>query len=304
MPTVSLYHHGFTSGMPPQNNSHTRAKRGDIKGWSESAARNNARWLRSVNINSLTGIGYAFTLTLRDCPESADVWRGLYLALFKRLERRGLIRIHWVTEWQSRGVPHLHGVAYFPDPDAPENIDKPFFDINHLIQFNWCDIAGKYGASPKGQHVVRIDNVKGWFMYMAKHQSRGARHYQRCSENVPEGWEKTGRVWGYRGDWVTDEPLKFALSNEAFWSLRRIVRCWRVSDARSDHPDLCSARIVSARKMLRCGARRLSSVRGLSEWISQEEMLTLILFLRSQGHGIGDYMSERDYMIQLRQPAG
>ncbi len=70
--------------------------------------------------------------------------------------------------------------------------------------------------------------------------------------------------------------------------MRRIARCWRVSDARSAHEDVRPKRIVSARKMLRWGERRFSSVRGVSEWISQDEMLTVILFLRSQGHDIDD----------------
>lgn len=53
MPTIKLYHHGVTAGIPPSKKSHETAKRGEVNGWSASAARNNTRWLRSVNPNFL-----------------------------------------------------------------------------------------------------------------------------------------------------------------------------------------------------------------------------------------------------------
>ena len=48
-------------------------------------------------------LGLSGSLTLRDCPPSHDDWKTLREALFFRLRRKGLYRLHWLTEWQKRG---------------------------------------------------------------------------------------------------------------------------------------------------------------------------------------------------------
>ncbi|WP_214674732.1 hypothetical protein, partial [Escherichia coli] len=74
MATLKLYHNGLTAGIPPMINNHVRAKRGVVNGWSPSASRNNTKFLRSVHVPGLTGAAVAFTLTVRDCPDSAEDW--------------------------------------------------------------------------------------------------------------------------------------------------------------------------------------------------------------------------------------
>ena len=284
LPTIKLYHHGMSAGIAPMNNSHERAKRGVVNGWSASAARNNTRWLRSVCLDSLDGVGVAFTLTIRDCPASSSDWHDIRTSFIKRLRRLGLLRLHWVTEWQRRGVPHLHGVAYFP-----EGSTAPGFMISH-----WLAVAEKYTCTSRGQHIVSVADAPGWFKYLSKHASRGASHYQRSADGIPEGWEKTGRVWGHCGDWKVDEPGKLMVSNSLFWALRRIIRAWRKADARAEcakvshvkNSKIGSMRIVSARRMLKCNERKLSSVRGLSEWLRGYDTLLIIEYLYSQGYEI------------------
>jgi len=39
-------------------------------------------------------------------------WTRLVKTLLQRLRRAGLLRWHWVVEWQRRGVPHLHLAVY------------------------------------------------------------------------------------------------------------------------------------------------------------------------------------------------
>ena len=87
---------------------------GRVKGWSKTASRNNTKFLRSVYVPDLSGAAVAFTLTIRDCPPTSDDWKILRETFIKRLRRAGMVRLHWLTEWQKRGVPHLHGIAYFP----------------------------------------------------------------------------------------------------------------------------------------------------------------------------------------------
>ncbi|MCP4263107.1 MAG: replication protein [Planctomycetes bacterium] len=314
MPVVKVYHHGMTAAMPPKKNNHERAKRGVVQGWSKSATRNNTRWLRSVSPKSFGGedeFGVAFTLTIRDCPDTSDDWHSMRTSFIKRLRRMGMLRLHWVTEWQRRGVPHLHGIVFFP-VDSLNKTDEAGIPVSwgNAITFSWISVAHKYGASPRGQHLKVVTDTKGWFKYLSKHASRGADHYQRSSSGIPSGWVKTGRVWGHCGDWVTDEPHNLNVSNEFYFALRRIVRKWRLSDARTAlkeststiirndrlmvNPAWLSAkkRISSARKILKSNDFKKSQVRGVSEWIDAENILLIAEMLIGQGYEI--YLSEEE----------
>ncbi|WP_213061820.1 hypothetical protein, partial [Escherichia coli] len=73
------------------------AKRGEVKGWSKTASRNNTKFLRSVYVPALTGAAVAFTLTIRDCPPTSADWKILRETFIKRLRRAGLVRLHWLT---------------------------------------------------------------------------------------------------------------------------------------------------------------------------------------------------------------
>ena len=158
-------------------NTHDRAPRGDVQGWSEGATRRNTEFLMSVREDRLQGVGYALTLTLRDCPPTADAWHKARRAWEARMRRSGMIRLHWVTEWQRRGVPHLHCAIWFEDRQKIS-----------LALAAWVAVASEYGASEKGQHGRYIDGPIGWFQYLAKHAARGVKHYQLSIETVPPSW--------------------------------------------------------------------------------------------------------------------
>ncbi|MFO5759614.1 hypothetical protein ACLBQR_30010, partial [Klebsiella pneumoniae] len=115
----------------------------------------------SVRTDQLTGAGVALTLTLRDCPPTADDWHKLRRAWEKRMVRAGMVRLHWVTEWQRRGVPHLHCALWFEDR----------YDIACAVD-HWVAVASAYGAGHRGQHGRIIDGPVGWFQYLAKHAAR------------------------------------------------------------------------------------------------------------------------------------
>ena len=280
MRTLKLYRHGVTMGTPPKKNDHLRAKRGTVEGWSESATRRMVQFLRSVDENTLSTAsdgtplrGYAITLTVRDCPPTADDWKRLRNAYFKRLTRLGVYRVHWVTEWQRRGVPHLHGAVWLP-AGVPRG----------ELLLNWVAVADEYGAKLRGQYSLEINDTIGWFKYLSKHSARGVQHYQRHPENIPPAWKKkTGRVWGKTGDWQTHEPVAFSISDDAFYRLRRILRGWRLADARQTGNGF---RIRSARNMLKSHTRELSNVRGASEWLEMGPSLAILDYLKGEGHEI------------------
>ena len=267
---ITLYNQGLTMGKAG-NNKGRAGKRSTVAGWSTSTTRRHTRWLYSVDHFKLDGIGYAFTLTLKDCPPSSDDWALVRDNFFKRLRRLNFIRLHWLTEWQRRGVPHLHGSIYFPE-DLIKN--DPFLPLK--ITQAWRDCAGAYGVALHAQNIKPIDHSLGWLKYLAKHASRGLSHYQRSNENIPAGWVKTGRMWGKLGDWPESIPKKFTLSEEAFFKYRRLVRSWRLANCRAAND---RRRVLQARKMLQHSDSELSRLRGVSEWIDQYTAERFIAFL-------------------------
>lgn len=281
MPVLKVYRHGVTAGVPPALNSHTRAKRGSVGGWSNVSTRSNTRFLYSVEEQRLTGLGFALSLTLRDCPPTHDDWQALKRSFFKRLDRLGLIRCHWLTEWQRRGVPHLHSAAWFPIPGEPLHVH--LWKLRDRIVDAWLAVASEYRAGKWSQHVEPIHDSVGWFKYLSKHASRGVSHYQRSPEGIPKGWQRTGRMWGYLGKWPLRESMKLELGHSGYFAFRRLVRGLRKAQSRALGD---RRRIRSARRMLRCGNPRLSAVRGVSEWMELETQLTLIAHVAAMGHRV------------------
>ena len=278
---VTAYLNGSTAGTPPGKNDHVRAKRSVVKGWSSAAVRRHTKWLYSVDADDLAAggeVGLALTLTMRNCPASADDFHALRRAWIKRLERRGLQRLHWVIEWQRRGVPHIHAAVYFPD-DTGHTMEE----LAAIAVFAWTNVAEEYGALVQAQHFDQIQGALGWLQYLSKHAARGAQHYQR--QGSPEGWERTGRLWGHVGEWPTLEPMKYSMSMPAYHRYRRLVRAWRIADARSERdPETRKRREMFARRMLACPDPRLSAVRGVSEWTPEHVTAAFIALLDDEGH--------------------
>lgn len=251
------------------NPAPTGGPRGLITGWSPAAVRRHKKWLYSVEAGQLIGQGEAVTLTLRDCPESADAWAVLLQQLFRALREAGMVRWHWVVEWQRRGVPHVHMAIYAPE-QAPA-LSRPSL----VAMGAWLRIAERYGALPGGQFATEITGPVGWLKYLSKHASRGVAHYQR--QGKPVGWEKTGRLWGYGGEWPLAEPLEGVLDTREMWRVRRMVQRYAIAQARSaalHYRHLDPAKSAAAwdsvawlRQMRKSPDRGASSVRGVSEWV-------------------------------------
>lgn len=278
MPVLTEYRHGMTMGIPPRRNDHQRAKRQAVEGWTDSSTRRNTRFLYSVDERNLTGRGLALSLTIRDCPPTADDWKAIREAFFVRIRRIGLVRAHWLTEWQRRGVPHMHAALWI----TPEAVTADPFIVATVTR-HWCEVAAAYGASPRGQHVAAIDDAIGWFQYLSKHAVRGLSHYQRSPDGIPTGWQKTGRMWGHLGDWPVIEPTRYTLGQAAFWAFRRMVQRWRFADARASADP---RRIRAARRMLQSSDRSAGSVRGVGEWIGTAQTQQFLRHLAAMGHEI------------------
>lgn len=267
MATFKAYPNGATMGIG--NPAPTGGRRGEVTGWSAAAVRRHKRWLYSVDAPRLDGPGDAVTLTLRDTPPTSEEWRLLLVRLFQGLRDAGFTRWHWVVEWQRRGTPHLHMAVYGPEGGA---------DGATVVRL-WLRQTGEaYGAQAAAQRVESITGPVGWLKYLSKHASRGVRHYQRSGR--PDGWDKTGRLWGYGGDWPLEEPVEGLLSMAEYHQVRRMVRNWAIADARA-REDWHAVGYL--RRLLRCPDRSLSTVRGVSEWVPGSVLVGMALCAGWQG---------------------
>lgn len=273
--------------------------RGNVTGWSPGAARRNIAFLRSVDERELTGHGYAITLTVKDCPGTIEDWTTCLDKWIKRQRRSGLIRLHWVMEYQARAVPHLHCAAWYDDAAA---------SIKAIT--DWVEITQHLRTGPRGQHIREIDGPIGWFQYMAKHCGRGSKHYQRQQGLLPEKWTKSPRVWGKSGDWPTVDPAEGTITDNQFYRLRRRVRSLRVAQARAAVPgpgwdwingtlftkELARSMAIApqligsvktqlrprlrhlqyVRAMLKNNDPKKSAVLGVSEWITSDHQQELL----------------------------
>lgn len=251
---MTSYRHGFTLATT-SNHKRKPGKRGKLSGWSPGAARRNVKFLQAVDERELDGLGLALTLTLRDCPPDAASWAAMLKAWIKRQQRAGMIRLHWVMEFQRRGVPHLH-VAIWYDPDHVQQVsDQTWRRVERAMIHqdmrtaglehqrparkavaDWLDITEALGSAPQSQQARPIVGPVGWFQYLAKHCGRGREHYQRQQESLPEAWESSPKVWGHWGTWTLQEPATATLTNQQFYRLRRLVRAWSVARARAQVP--------------------------------------------------------------------
>lgn len=257
--TFKAYPNGVSMGIG--NPAPTGGLRKEITGWSRDAVRRHKRWLYGIEAGELTGVGHAVTLTMRHTPPSEVDWANVRTLLMQSLRDAGMIRWHWVVEWQRRGTPHLHMAVYGP----------PGTDPGEVAVAAWLRVAGPYGAIPAGQYVTPISGPVGWLKYLSKHASRGVAHYQR--QGKPSGWTKTGRLWGYGGSWPSVEPVHGQIDQQTFWRFRRLVRRYVIADARA-RGDWRG--VAYLRTMLRCPDRNLSAVRGVSEWVPGRVALDLL----------------------------
>lgn len=267
MPIATIVPNGGKSYMPCPAPEQEPPKRGETSGWNRAVARRNTDFLMSVQADQLTGHGYALSLTLKDCPATPGDWQKVRRAYVERLRRMGLVRMHWLTEWQRRQVPHLHGAVWF---------DRPI-ELPRLI-LHWLAVADAYRAGPFSQYVTEIRGTVGWFEYLAKHASRSVTNYQRSPESVPKHWAGvTGRMWGHIGSWPVAEPKDIEIPWGAFFRYRRYMLAYQVGKARrqSDTP-----RAQFYRRYLKAARRgAMETTHGVAlprVWIPEDDQWQLL----------------------------
>lgn len=191
-------------------------------------------WVNTINRGKI-GIPYFITLTYPSTwPSSARIWKDHLRALRERMKRKyGRFPAIWRLEFQKRGAPHFHLLAWCQVP--LQQLDE---DLHHgalmedftreaalLCQLQrdlstaWYEIVGSgderhYLAGTRCELPRSWQGVNG---YLSKYVAK--------TEALAAGVESPGRFWGvwYRDDLPVD-PAETSISWQDFWKLRRILR--------------------------------------------------------------------------------
>lgn len=285
MPVIRILPGGGTLHFPPARNVRPSAKRGTVASWSARAAARNTAFLRASPAAGYDdGDAYAATLTYQACPDSHEILQSDRKQLLDRLRRMGAIRAHWVVEFTRKGTPHLHLTIWLP---------RGTQDASARVTDHWLAITADRGTRRGMQPVKPLRAFGGWAAYVAKHAARGAEHYQRRRDSLPDGWKSTGRLWGRIGSWSLAEPRDVLLSDAQAYTLRRVARRLemaatrrRAGTARTPRggPTRSNAQRLrkawaafhSARRSLRLRTAAAGRVRGLSIWADPRRQAQLL----------------------------
>jgi hypothetical protein len=325
MPKVSIGPLGVNAAVPSEHKRKPLPPRSTIKGWTPGAARRNARFLMTVDPLGLDGVPVAVTLSTKEIPANAADWSRRIASLIEWCRRRGLMRYHWVIEWQARGAPHLHAMLFF-DPDAlGAGLDQDWQEDSGLFagmyrrrverhgqeaaygmmaQYlatgmirHWVDrLAVDLAPSDQGQHIVHVTSIAGWAMYLSKHASRGVAHYQRQGGTLPPGWETSGRLWAKGGKWPTRSD-DLEVDHHTLDRFRRLLARHQRAEAlntlaagiRWNNP----GQVRSAKGQLRHLARRGSGRR-------MDEDVRLAVHLANRAWTRGDLDAHARHLDQVR----
>lgn len=272
-------------------------KRGECSGWTLGAARRNADFLGSIIPQELTGHGVACSLTVKDCPPTSKEWHEVREALLQRLRRMGLLRFHWVTEWQMRSrhgggaVPHMHGIFFFEDPACV---------MAEWIKKHWLEVTRDFGSEYWAQHASGVPRLAGWLQYLTKHGSRSVSNVQRLRGVMPEEWDTAGRLWGKGGEWPTRSQAVIA-DDRVFYAYRRLLRNHDKAQAQTR---LRQARQWNNAKQIRQALRSISYSRDILKYpkapragVEREQMpraqIVQVSRIRAVSGFLGDFDVDR-----------
>lgn len=300
MPTISIRAHGVSA---TRNQTLVNPETGEIvkltafqppertatKGWTVNVARRNEQRLQQVDFDAIEGFSAFVTLTMPS-GQMSDVSASMFHGWLKRwlqyMKRHGMTHYYWILEFQATGNPHLHVLVWLDHmPDALET---------YKALRSWVRMLDKSGVGARqqgqiwesidvgGELVVDGERVPAHpervLMYLAKHAARGVAHYQRQIANMPEDWQyRSGRVWGHDRSLPLREQEDVETDYPTFWTFRRLVRRWRVSEAQAIvDPERRCAAVVQARRCLRCSRPDISPYRGLSAWVPADVASALL----------------------------
>ena len=203
--------------------------RGKVTEFSRASRRRMQQLLNSVD-RKVALVPILITLTYHnDWPEDPAAWKDHLDAFRKRLERRyGRFSAIWRLEYQRRGAPHFHLMAFFWSHQGRKGL-LPFLqeDVGPL----WWEVTGKTSEEHlrAGTRCEMPRSWKGANVYLSKYMAK--------PETLQEGQPSPGRFWGvWRKDLLPILYETFSVTFDQAIRARRILR--RLSGMRARRFDL------------------------------------------------------------------
>lgn len=300
MPTISIRAHGVSASkyqqlVNPETGEIVKLtafqppERTATKGWTVNVARRNEQRLQQVDFDAVDGVPAFVTLTM-PARQMDEVSAAMFHAWLKKwlqyMKRHGMSHYYWILEFQASGNPHIHVLVWLDREWEPLEQFKALRSWVNML--NNSDVGARLQGQiwepidVGGELVVDGERVPAHpervLMYLAKHAARGVAHYQRQLSNMPEDWQyRSGRVWGHDRGLSLRTQQDFETDYPTFWTFRRLVRRWRLAEARNiKDRDRRRQAISQARGSLRCGRRDVSPYRGVSAWIPSDVASALL----------------------------
>tara|TARA_Y100001933_G_scaffold265286_1_gene340164 strand:- start:29586 stop:30521 length:936 start_codon:yes stop_codon:yes gene_type:complete len=181
--------------------------RGEVKGFSKNARRRLIRKVGSIDREALQCMPIFITLTYPgEWPSDPKQWKKHLDTWAKRLKRRypNACAI-WKLEPQKRGAPHYHLIL----------LNVPHVSKYWLTE-SWYEVVGSGDERHlrAGTNIQLIRSWRGCMSYAAKYTAK-------VIEELPEGWEKVGRMWGIIGRAnLPITVIRFAVDKALFLRIR------------------------------------------------------------------------------------
>lgn len=183
--------------------------RGAIKNYSRASRR---RLMRTMGKIDTRQIPVFVTLTYpAEYPQASITWKNHLNAFDRRLRRRfPRAAFGWKLEPQRRGAPHFHLLVW--------NVDYCLLKL--WAGRAWYEVV-KSGDAKHLRAGVRVEQIRSWRGV----KSYAAKYLGKVQE-LPEGWEAPGRIWGFRHS----EDIPWAAAVRLHVTDRqaaRLMRCLR-----------------------------------------------------------------------------
>ena len=189
------------------------SKREKVKTFSRKSRRNLFKYI--LKLENREGF-YFITLTYpSEYNENYETWKKqlhqLYSSLKYHYPEMGFL---WKLEFQKRGAPHFHLLAFVPTT-------PPIQEIKKLIKDTWYRIVSikSKGFRHWGTDVKEVKDIRSSGFYLAMYQCKDQNHRTDI---------QTGRIWGIYGRKMMpmSEQGTEQLTEYNYKLLKRICRRW------------------------------------------------------------------------------
>lgn len=187
-----------------------RPPRGTIKGISSSSRYRLIKLLAKI---SRPDEAVFITLTYRNFTDDFTVWKRHLHSFGKRLRYHyPQMAALWRLEFQKRGAPHFHILAWLAR-DA--NVDE----LRNRFAAIWCKIIGQETAAnlEYGVEVAAVTDFRASAFYLSVYQAKDSQERDDIA---------TGREWGvWNRDGLRLEPVEQTeITRQQFLLFRRVLR--------------------------------------------------------------------------------